>query len=250
MPHLLKVIPVPLFDRQPTTPYRAHAIVVLGRGLEPDGSLPALAKQRVSRAAELFAWQVAPRIIFSGRCSLNIQQEPPVTEAAAMAAYAESLGLPRGAMHLEEESRDTVGNAYFTMARWLEPNEWTSIRVVTSDFHIPRTSWVFQKVLGLGYDLAFSPVPSELDHTTVALRAREESDILTFLVEWMGGIPDGDPLALRELIWRQHPGYAEHPTMSREQIQARVDEIARAHRSSDNRGARGHRVRQTRIAEL
>lgn len=239
-----------LANRPPSAPYRAHAIIVLGRGLEADGSLPALACQRVDRALELFAWEVAPRIIFSGRCSLNVQAEPAVTEAAAMADYAESRGAPRSALHLEEESRDTVGNAYFTMKRWLEPNEWTSIRVVTSDFHIPRTAWVFQKVLGLGYDIAFNPAPSELDHTTVALRAREESDILTFLTEWMEEIRDGDPLALEQLIWQQHPGYAASPTISRDAIQARISEIGRSHRSSDNSSYRGTRTRQERIAEL
>jgi vancomycin permeability regulator SanA len=241
---------VPLFDHQPTAPYRAHALVVLGRGLEADGSLPPFACQRVARAAELFAWEVAPRIIFTGRCSLNVQEEPPITEAAAMAAYAESLGIPRRVMHLEEEARDTIGNAYFTMTRWLEPNEWTSIRVVTSDFHMPRAAWVFQKVLGLGYDLAFSAAPSELDHTTVALRAREESDILTFLTEWIGPIRDGDPVALQDLIWRQHPGYATSPTVSREEIQARVNEIGRGHRSTDNKQHRGSRASQSRIGEM
>ena len=241
---------MPLFDHQSTAPYRAHAIVVLGRGLEPDGSLPAFAQQRVKRAAELFAWDVAPRIIFSGRCSLNVQQEPPVSEAAAMAAYAEALGLPRDIMHLEEDSRDTIGNAWFTMTRWLEPNEWTSIRVVTSDFHMPRAAWVFQKVLGLGYDLAFSPAPSELDHTSVALRTREESDILTFLVEWIGDITDGDTVALQALIRSEHPGYAEQPTMTREEIRRRIDEIGRGHRESDNSTHRGRHPRQVKIAEL
>lgn len=241
---------MPLFDRQPTVPYRAHAIVVLGRGLNDDGSLPPFAKQRVDRAAELFAWDVAPRIIFTGRCSLMHPGEPPITEARAMADYAESLGLPRRVMHLEEEARDTVGNAWFTMKRWLEPNDWTSIRVVTSDFHIPRTSWVFQKVLGLGYDVAFSPAPTELSHTSVAMYAREESNILTFLTEWMSDIRDGDPMALEELICRQHPGYSATPSITRDEIQARINAIGQAHRSSDNAQHRGHRARQNRIDEL
>lgn len=241
---------MPLFDHSPTTPYRAHAIVILGRGLNPDGSLPPLARQRVDRAAELFAWDVAPRLIFTGRCSLMHPGEPPVTEAAAMANYAESIGLPHRAIHLEEESRDTIGNAWFTMKRWLEPNDWTSIRVVTSDFHIPRASWVFQKVLGLGYDIAFSPAPSELDHTSVALHAREESDILTFLTRWMGDIADGDPVALEELICRQHPGYSKTPSITRDEIQSRIDEIGQAHRRSDNAQHRGHRAKPNRIDEL
>ena len=230
-------------------PARADAIVVLGRGVDPDGALPTLAKQRVARAAELFAWGVAPRLIFSGRCSLMTETEPPRTEAAAMAEFAIGLGIPKGAVILEEESGDTIGNAYFVLRRFLEPNDWMSIRVVTSDFHIQRTAWVFQKVLGLGYDVAFSPSPSELDHATIAARAREESDISTFLMDWLGPIPDGDPIGLARLIWQEHPGYAEQPIVSKADIQSRIAAIARLHRTQDG-GPRGHRVRQVRIAEL
>lgn len=230
-------------------PSRADALVVLGRGVDADGALPLLAKQRVERAAELFAWGVAPRMIFSGRCSLMTEAEPPRTEAAAMADHAIAIGIPRRAVILEEESRDTVGNAYFVLRRFLEPNDWMSIRVVTSDFHIQRTAWVFQKVMGLGYDVAFSPSPSELDHDTIASRAREESDISTFLMEWLGPIPDGDPVALARLIWQEHPGYAPDPTVTRADIQARIAEIARGHRSADG-APRGHRLRQMRVAEL
>jgi uncharacterized SAM-binding protein YcdF (DUF218 family) len=228
---------------------RADAIVVLGRGVDPDGALPDLAKQRVARAAELFAWGVAPRLIFSGRCSLMTETEPPRTEAAAMAEYAIGLGISKRAVILEEESRDTIGNAYFVLRRFLEPNDWMSIRVVTSDFHIQRAAWVFQKVLGLGYDVAFSPSPSELDHATIASRAREESDISTFLMDWLGPIADGDPISLARLIWQEHPGYATDPVVSKADIQARIAAIARVHRTQDD-GPRGHRVRQLRIAEL
>lgn len=230
-------------------PSRADALVVLGRGVDADGALPLLAKQRVARAAELFAWGVAPRMIFSGRYSLMTDVEPPCTEAAAMADYARSLGIPKRALILEEESRDTIGNAYFVLRRFLEPNDWMSIRVVTSDFHIQRTAWVFQKVLGLGYDVAFSPSPSELDDATIAARAREESDISTFLMNWIGPIKDGDPIELARLIWQQHPGYASTPTLSKADIQARIAEIALVHRSAEGT-PRGHRVRQGRIAEL
>jgi uncharacterized SAM-binding protein YcdF (DUF218 family) len=229
-------------------PSRADALVVLGRGVDPDGALPLLARQRVQRAAELFAWGVAPRMIFSGRCSLMTEVVPPRTEAAAMADYARALGIPRRALILEEESRDTIGNAYFVLRRFLEPNDWMSIRVVTSDFHIQRAAWVFQKVLGLGYDVAFSPSPSELDDATIAARAREESDISTFLMEWLGSIQDGDPIGLARLIWQEHPGYAPEPIVSRAHIQTRIADIARLHRSAA--GGRGHRARQTRIAEL
>ena len=229
--------------------YRADALVVLGRGVHADGSLPRLAEQRVERAAELFALETAPRIIFSGRCSLMTETIPPVTEARAMAEYALTLGLPRDVLCVEEESRDTIGNAYFVLSRFLEPNDWTSIRVVTSDFHLQRTAWVFQKVLGVGYDVSFSAAPSELDHSTIAARAREESDITAFLMEWLADVPDGDPLALARIIWQEHPGYASDALVTKAAIQSRVEALSRAHRG-DDRAPRGHRVHERRTAEL
>lgn len=228
---------------------RADALVVLGRGVEADGALPRLARQRVERAAELYAWEVAPRIIFSGKCSLMTETVPPRSEAAAMAEYALAIGVPADALLVEEESRDTIGNAYFVLRRFLEPNDWNAIRVVTSDFHIQRAAWVFQKVMGLGYDVAFSASQSELDHSSVAAMAREESDITAFLMEWIGPIPDGDPLALARLIWQDHPGYAANPTMPKSEIQARIAALGKGHRTSSGDG-RGTRQRQVRVVEL
>jgi DUF218 domain len=229
---------------------RADAIVVLGSTVHEDGSLPLHARQRAVRAAMLYAAGVAPRVIFTGRCNLTAPEPPAVSEAAAMAAYAESLGTPREAMLLEEDARDTIGNAYFVGRKFLEPNQWHSIRVVTSDFHVPRTTWVFHKILGPGYDVSFSPASTELDATIIAARARAEGDIITFLMEWIGPIAEGDREAIDRFIHEEHPGYARDPAVSREEIQERVNEIARVHRVIETHGLRGHRARQERDVEL
>ncbi len=161
------------------------AFVVLGRGVRPDGSLGLIARARVDRALELYEHGVAPRIIFAGRSALMGDDNPPVTEAHAMAAYAAARGLPPEATFLEDESRDTIGNAFFTWRRWLRPNDWRSIRVVTTDYHIPRAAWIFRKVLGPSYDVAFSAAPSDRFAASVGHRAREESDIAAFLACWI-----------------------------------------------------------------
>ena len=210
------------------------AIVVLGRGVKADGSLDVIARARVDRALELYDYGVAPRIIFAGRSALMGDDNPPVTEAAAMAAHAYARGLPPQATFVEDESRDTIGNAFFTWRRWLRPNEWRSIRVVTTDYHIPRAAWIFRKVLGSSYDVAFSAAPSDRFAASVGLRAREESDIAAFLAGWIGGIADGDVAAIERLIARDHPGYAPDPTMTRAELRERVEKIGRTRRLAEH----------------
>ena len=234
---------------RPPSHYRADAIVVLGRGVNADGTLPLAARARVERAVALFKAGIAPRLIASGRNSLMAEQLPPVTEAAAMGSFATALGVPAEAVFLEDQSRDTIGNAYFTARRYLEPNGWDAIRVVTSDYHVPRTSWIFQKIVGSAIDVSFSPASSELFANSVAQRAREESDIARFLMEWLGDIADGDRAAMDRFIGEAHPGYGISPIMTAEAINDRVAEIARSHRDTD-RTVRGSRMLQERLAGL
>ena len=190
---------------------------------------PPVARTRVERAVEIFRGGVAPRIILSGRCGLA-SAEPSVTEAAAMSAYAQQLGVPASALLLEEESRDTLGNAYFMRERWLVPHGWSSIRVVTSDFHLSRAAWVFRKILGGSYDFAFVSAASGLGPRDLIFRALEECKLSIFLNEWLQTLDDADEDATRRLMAHEHPGYAEAPALSHEEMHRRMDEIAHINR--------------------
>lgn len=203
----------------------ADAIVVLGGGVEADGSLPGVARTRVARAVELFRAGVASHLILSGRCGLTAP-EPEVTEAAAMAQYAREHGVPAEALLLEEEARDTLGNAYFTREMYLAPNGWRSIRVVTSDFHLSRAAWVFRKILGSSYDFSFTSAASGLSPRELILRALEECKLAIFLNEWLAAVEEGDEHAVERLMEQEHPGYADAPHLSHEEMQRRLHEIA------------------------
>jgi uncharacterized SAM-binding protein YcdF (DUF218 family) len=209
----------------PPTSYAADAIVVLGGGVEPDGTLTWVGDTRVAQSVELFNAGIAPRIIMSGRCGLA-GPEPPVTEAAAMADFARFLGVPAEALLLEEESRDTLGNAYFTRELFLEPNGWTTVRVVTSDFHLSRAAWVFRKILGARYDFSFVSAFSGLSPRELIGRALEECKISIFLNEWLQAVEEGDEEAIDRLMLQEHPGYAEAPSLTHEEMRRRLEEIA------------------------
>lgn len=207
----------------------ADAIVVLGGGVHPDGTLPPVARARVERAVELFESGVAPRLILSGRCGLSAP-EPAVTEAAAMAEYAAGFGVPRRAMFLEDDAKDTLGNAYFTWREFLEPNDWTSIRVVTSDYHLSRAAWVFRKILGPGYDVSFVSAPSGFSPRELIDRALEECKITIFLNEWLQAVEEADDHAIERLMRQEHPGYADAPALTHGEMRRRLNEIARINR--------------------
>lgn len=192
---------------------------------------------------------VAPRMIFAGRSALMGDDSPDLTEAHAMAAYARAAGAPAAAILIEDESRDTIGNAWFTRRRWLEPNGWRAIRVVTTDYHIPRAAWIFRKVLGHDYDVAFSAAPSDRFAASVASRARDESDIAAFLAGWLSGIDDGDAAAIEQLIMRDHPGYASSPTMTKDELRERLEAITRQRRLAEH-GPAVVRALEDRLADL
>jgi uncharacterized SAM-binding protein YcdF (DUF218 family) len=203
----------------------ADAIVVLGGGVDPDGDLPPVPARRVDRAVELFELGIAPRLILAGRCGLH-DPDPPVTEARAMAVRAEARGVPAGALHLEEESRDTLGNAFFTRERLLAPNGWRTIRVVTSDFHLSRAAWVFRKILGSRYDYSFSSASSGLPPRELIFRSLEECRISIFLNEWLEAMEEGNEEAAARLMTHDHPGYADAPALTHGEMRRRLNEIA------------------------
>lgn len=228
---------------------KTDAIVVLGRGVRKDRTLGVIARNRVDRAVQLFRLGVAPRVIFAGHSALMTEGEPAITEAEAMATYARSHGLPPSAVFLEDQSRDTLGNAYFVRTRWLDPNGWRSIRVVTTDYHIPRAAWIFRKVMGPEFDVSFSAAPSDRFAASVAMRARDESDIAAFLAQWLAPMIDGDLDTIRRIIERDHPGYAANPTMSKGELKSRVDAIARSRRAEEH-GPAIIRALEDRLADL
>lgn len=209
--------------------HAADAIVVLGGGVEEDGGLPLPARARVERAVEAFNARVAPRIIMTGRCGLAVTPGP-VTEARAMADEAMRLGVPEAALLLEEVARDTLGNAYFVRELYLEREGWTTIRVVTSDFHLSRAAWCFRKILGPAYDFSFISAYSGLSPAELIHRALEECKLSIFLNEWLEAVTEGDEEAIDRLMAHEHPGYADAPTLTHDQMVRRMEEIARINR--------------------
>jgi uncharacterized SAM-binding protein YcdF (DUF218 family) len=121
-------------------------IVVLGGGMQPEGSPAPSTLARAATAAELAAKYPDAAVICSG--SHGVVRRPRRSEAASMADVLIAHGVARERIFLEDESRDTIGNAVLVAERYLARIAPRPIHLVTSPFHLPRSIETFRLVLG------------------------------------------------------------------------------------------------------
>lgn len=193
-------------------------VIILAGGINPDGSLPDIPKLRVGKGVELFKSGVAPRIIMSGRCGFWIDDKFPKTEAQAMEEYAISLGVPESYILKEEDSKDTVGNAFFCRKNFLDPNNWKRVCVVTSEYHMPRSEYLFNKLLGTDFEIDFVSVNSQLSAEELSARNQKENRTLEEIKKWLDPFETGDMAEFERTLYTRHPGYAKNPEISKEEL--------------------------------
>jgi uncharacterized SAM-binding protein YcdF (DUF218 family) len=137
-------------------------VIVLGGSIAPElsvargtGVFPYAADRLVAAAELARRFPLIPVIFTGGSATLAIGDG---READFAAEIFERLGLPKGRVILERESRNTIENARFTKAiaapkpgeRWL---------LITSAYHMPRSVGLFRKV-------GFSVQPYPVDWMT------------------------------------------------------------------------------------
>ena len=111
------------------TSLNADAIVVLGAGINWDGSPSAVLKDRLDTAIALYTEGVAPKIIMSGDNS-----DSTYNEVMAMALYVEKQGVPKDDVFCDHAGLSTYDSMYrlryvFGVERCV---------VVTQEYHLYR----------------------------------------------------------------------------------------------------------------
>ncbi|MDE1869016.1 MAG: YdcF family protein [Candidatus Micrarchaeota archaeon] len=154
-----------------------NLIVVLGKVILPDGTLSEESKRNVEKAAELFKAGAADRIAMSGRWPFSVKAEPPRTEAEAMKEYAISLGVPKGAILVEDRSLDTTGNAYYLGKMIVDDTSIKKLIVVTVDYHMPRAEYIFKAAFSERFKLKFAKSDSGI--TGELLKQKQKSEAKT-----------------------------------------------------------------------
>lgn len=108
---------------------------------------------RIEHAIEVLRDHKAKRLLVAGA-------DPSVTKADMARRLKGSGKLLKCCVDLGSESVDTRSNAE-EASRWLVQRHFSSVRLITSDWHMRRAHYEFQKVLGSRYRLVTDAVPSE-----------------------------------------------------------------------------------------
>lgn len=186
---------------------KKDVIIVLGGGINQDGSLPRDAEKRVEWAAHLFKEGIAPNVVMSGAYGFPPAYVPPKTEAKAMKEYAARLGVPEKAVELEEGSRDTVGNIVLTFKDFVKPRGWQKITVVTSAFHVPRARFLCDRICG-PEQISFEGTDTVMERDALRVQLEKELTRIGNYAEIFNGTPKGDYEAWHQLLRERHPAYS------------------------------------------
>jgi uncharacterized SAM-binding protein YcdF (DUF218 family) len=108
---------------------------------------------RIEHAIEVLRDRKAKRLLVAGA-------DPSVTKADIARRVKGSQKLLKCCVDLGSESVDTRSNAE-EAGRWLAQRHFTSVRLITSDWHMRRARYEFHKVLGDRYRLVTDAVRSD-----------------------------------------------------------------------------------------
>lgn len=179
--------------------------VVLGSGLEADGSATPVTEIRAKTAADLLATKGRMKIICSGSRSLDDKGEHGATEAQVMADIIAAQGISPKRTLLEDQSFDTLGNAIFTVDRYLRNKKGGTLYVVTSQFHMERALYLFRHVLGPRWMVVAHASPEWSGET----RQPGAEAALKRAEKFCEGTEVGDFEALKKKLFELIPAYVK-----------------------------------------
>lgn len=180
------------------------AILVLANLMNSAGELNLESKCRIDTAViEHLKFPHTPLVV----CGWNYREDYPHSIASRMRNYILSTyhSINRNLIIMEDNSRDTVGDAFFTKINFINQKSWDAITVVTSDYHIARTFEIFKFIYGekIGIKMLSSPTQCLL---TKQYFISELASIKTFR-ETFNGVCSGNDLQIYERLRLAHPFY-------------------------------------------
>lgn len=175
-------------------------IIVLANEMDKEGNLNLDSVARIKLACDSFFNNPSATII---TCGWNYRKDSKLFIGDVMKNYAVKLGVPFKKIITENNSRDTVGDAFFTKLIILKNNKWKNLLIITSDYHVIRTSRIFKFIYGSQYEInvigsyGFDSLEKQILEK-ISLKAFERT---------FENVKEGDEIKIYERLSTQHPFY-------------------------------------------
>lgn len=180
-----------------------HAVIVLGCGIDAAGTLGSDAMSSVQIGLDTLKQHDDACLVMSGDVSYKATFAPSISEAQAMKDFAVAIGASADQIFVETESKDSLGNLFFTKQNVLLPLGITSVSIVLGPNQSgERVAYLAKKVLGEAYD--YTVIESTTRRPNESVR---EQASLALAKRWLGHIQDGDMQAIYHVMRSKHPGY-------------------------------------------
>lgn len=176
--------------------------MVLGGGIDLTGKIPSYVYSRLDKAIELQK-RLGCKILVSGEYSfLYGKEKPPLTEAFKMEQYLLKEGASKELIIREEQSKDTVGNAYYSKKYIFIPRKEKEMIVVTSDFQVERVKYIFGKIFGPKYGIIVLGITSELPEGEKEAIWQRQKELLLKTRGFLSIMKDGNHEFLNDRIYK------------------------------------------------
>jgi uncharacterized SAM-binding protein YcdF (DUF218 family) len=169
--------------------------------MDKNGLLNYESKARANKAVEILNERKISNIV---TCGWAYRTDCDIKIADALKSYiVKSLGVNPSKVITELNSRDTVGDAYFTKIHLALPLNWKGLCVVTSDYHVKRTKEIFNFIYGNDFFVEVFGVKTLHDTSVISNDlVSTEAFRHTFL-----GVGKGNDIEIFERLRDRHPFY-------------------------------------------
>jgi uncharacterized SAM-binding protein YcdF (DUF218 family) len=182
-------------------PQRPDAVIVLANLMDTQGQLYAESAARARLAVDIFKHTQAAYLV---TCGWAYRDDSDIIIADAFKTHITTqFGLAPEMVIAEPNSRDTVGDAYFTKVNLAIPNAWKRICVVTSDYHVARTREIFEFVYGGDFTVEVLGAAAPALNTAAG---NEHQSTLAFRTTF-AGVERGHTEQILRALRERHPFY-------------------------------------------
>lgn len=183
---------------------KIDAIIVLANKMDQNGLLNSESMARAKKAVEIFNERGISHIV---TCGWAYRDDSDIKIADAFKSYiVNSLGVNPSKVITEINSRDTVGDAYFTKINLALSLNWKSLCIVTSNYHVKRTQEIFSFIYGKDFSVEVYGTSVSYD---ISILSNELASTNTFRDTFLG-VTEGNNIEILKRLRERHPFYNGH----------------------------------------